>query len=72
MLSAEKRSLSLAKKRYSLSPAAAKEVILREQSMTPEERFAERQQMVSDYVEKYFKIARTSLLELFNKIRYGK
>ncbi|MCH5349325.1 MAG: hypothetical protein J1E40_08375 [Oscillospiraceae bacterium] len=71
---AERRKafLELGKKRYSLSPVAAKEVILREQSMTPEERFAERQQMISDYVEKYFKIDRTSLLELFNKIRYGK
>ena len=73
-VSAENRKafLELGKKRYNLSPEAAKEVILREQSMTPEERFAERQQMISDYVEKYFKIDRTSLLELFNKIRYGK
>ena len=68
----KKAFLELGKKRGSLSPAAAKSVILWEQSLTPEERFAERQQMINDYAEKHCKIDRVSLMQLFNKIRYGK
>lgn len=73
-VSAENRKafLELSKKRYNLSPVAAKEVILREQSIPSEKRFAERQKMIIDHAEKYCRIDRASLLELFNKIRYGK
>lgn len=73
-VSTERRKafLELGKKRYSLSPDAAKEVILREQSIPPEKRFAERQKMIIDYAEKYCKIDRASLWELFNSFRYSK
>lgn len=62
----------LGKKRGNLSPAAAKEVILRQKSMTPEEFQAELQNSISDYVKNFCKIDRTSLRNLFNSIRYGK
>lgn len=60
------------KKRYSLSPAAAKDIILKEQRMTPDERFAERQRIINEYAEKYCKIDKIAIMELFNSIRYGK
>lgn len=65
-------SYALGKERGSLSPAAAKEAVLRKQSMTSEEFMAEQDKLINEYVEKYFKIDRTSLMKLFNSIRYGK
>ena len=62
----------LGKIRGNLSPAAAKEVILRQKLMTSEEFMAEMDAKISDYVEKYFKIDRNSLMQLFNSFRYGK
>ncbi len=58
--------------RGSLSPAAARPVILKQLSMTSEEYMAEMDAKISEYVEKHFKIDRTSLLAMFNSIRYGK
>ena len=40
--------------------------------MTSEEYMAEMDAQISEYVEKYFKIDRTSLLAMFNAVRYGK
>lgn len=65
-------SYALGRERGSLSPAAAKEAILRKQSMTSEEFMAEQDKLINEYVEKYFKIDRTSLMQLFNSCRYGK
>lgn len=61
----------LGKERGSLSPAAAKEVILRQKNMTPEKYQAELQNRISDYVKRLFKIDRNSLRSLFNNVRYG-
>ena len=58
--------------RGSLSPAAARPVILKQLSMTSEGYMAEMDAKISDYVEKYFKIDRNSLMQLFNSFRYGK
>lgn len=58
--------------RGSLSPAEARSVILKQLSMTSEEYMAEMDAQISEYVEKYFKIDRTSLLAMFNAVRYGK
>ncbi|MCM1024033.1 MAG: hypothetical protein NC395_08260 [Prevotella sp.] len=44
----------------------------RHMSMTREERKADIEAQVSQYINRYFKIDRTSLTELFNSIRYGK
>lgn len=63
---------ALSKKRYSHSTAAAKEVNRVEQSMTLEERLAEREQEIRDYAERYCKIDRVALMKLFNNIRFGK
>ncbi len=63
---------ALGKERGSLSPAAAKEVILRQKNMSSEEYMAEMDAKISEYVEKYFKIDRVSLMQLFNSFRYGK
>lgn len=65
-------SNALGKEWGNLSPDAAEEAILRKQSMTSEEFMAEQEQRINDYVERYFKIDRTALMELFNSIRYGK
>ena len=62
----------LGKIRGNLSPAAVREVILRQKLMTPEEYQAELQNSISDYVKNFCKIDRTSLRNLFNSIRYGK
>lgn len=67
-----KASYALGKERGSLSYEAAMEVIHRQKNMTSEEFMAEREQMISDYVEKYCKIDRIALMKLFNSIRYGK
>lgn len=63
---------AIGKEHGSLSPAAAKEATLKKLSMSSEEYMAEMNAKISEYVEKYFKIDRVSLLELFNKIRYAK
>ncbi|MCI9409177.1 MAG: hypothetical protein HFJ89_05115 [Oscillospiraceae bacterium] len=41
-------------------------------SMTREERKADLKAEINEYIEKYFKIDRTSLLAMFNAVRYGK
>lgn len=58
--------------RGSLSSSAARPVILKQLSMTSEEYMAETDSKISEYVEKYFKIDRASLLAMFNSVRYGK
>lgn len=40
--------------------------------MTREERKADLKAEISDYIEKFFKIDRTILMQLFNNFRYGK
>lgn len=41
-------------------------------SMTREERKADLRAEINEYIEKYFKIDRTLLMQLFNSCRYGK
>ena len=41
-------------------------------SMTRDERKADLKAEINEYIEKYFKIDRTSLLAMFNAVRYGK
>ncbi|MDE6745476.1 MAG: hypothetical protein K2J72_02430 [Oscillospiraceae bacterium] len=41
-------------------------------AMSKEERREYMQSQISDYIDRYFKIDRTSLMELFNSVRYGK
>ena len=65
-------SYALGKEWGNLSPDAAEEAVLRKHSMTSEEFMAEQEQKINDYVERYFKIDRVALMELFNSIRYGK
>lgn len=65
-------SYALGKEWGNLSPDAAEEAILRKHSMTSEEFMAEQEQKINDYVERYFKIDREALMELFNSIRYSK
>lgn len=62
---------ALGRERGSLSPAAAREAILRKQSMTSEEFMAEQDRLINEYVEKYFKIDRTALMKLFSSVRYA-
>ena len=65
-------SYALGREWGNLSPDAAEEAVLRKHSMTSEEFMAEQEQKINDYVERYFKIDREALMELFNSIRYGK
>lgn len=51
-----------------MSQKASKEYL----SMSKEERREYMQSQISDYIDRYFKIDRTSLMELFNGVRYGK
>ncbi len=44
----------------------------REAAMTQEELQADREAAIQDYVNRYFKIDRKFLMQLFNSIRYGK
>lgn len=62
---------AIGKERGSLSPAAAKPIILKQMSMSSEEYMADMDAKISEYVEKYFRIDRVSLMQLFNRIRYG-
>ncbi|MDE7302602.1 MAG: hypothetical protein K2N60_04705 [Oscillospiraceae bacterium] len=41
-------------------------------AMSKEERREYMQSQISDYIDKYYKIDRTSLMKLFNSVRYGK
>ena len=68
----KKASHALGKERGSLSYESAMEVIHRQKNMTSEEFMTEWEQMISDYVEKYCKIDRVALMQLFNNVRYGK
>lgn len=63
---------ALGRKRYSLSPEAVAEIVKMEKDLTPMERLAAREQEIRDYAEKYCKIDRASLMQLFNNVRYGK
>ena len=63
---------ALGRKRYSLSPEAAAEIVKMEKNLTPMERLAAREQEIRDYAEKYCKIDRAALMQLFNSVRYGK
>lgn len=65
-------SHALGKEWGNLSPADAKEAILRKQSMTSKEFMVEQDKLINEYVEKYFKIDRNLLMQLFNSFRYGK
>lgn len=57
--------------RGSLSPAAAGEAIRHQQSITPEQWREERDSIIDELVERYYRIDRILLLEMFNKVRYG-
>lgn len=48
------------------------ETFKRHASMTPEELHEEIEAEVSEYIERFFKIDRKSLMEMFNNVRYGK
>ena len=63
---------ALGQKRYSLPPEEVAQIVKREKSMTPEERLAAREKEIQDYVERYCKIDRLALMQLFSLIRYGK
>lgn len=51
-----------------MSQKASKEYL----AMSKEERREYMQSQISDYIDRYFKIDRTSLTELFNSVRYGR
>ncbi|MDE6600180.1 MAG: hypothetical protein K2K34_08905 [Oscillospiraceae bacterium] len=51
-----------------MSQKASKEYL----AMSKEERREYMQSQISDYIDRYFKIDRTSLMKLFNSIRYDK
>ncbi|MDE5576287.1 MAG: hypothetical protein K2J11_02730 [Oscillospiraceae bacterium] len=51
-----------------MSQKASKEHL----AMSKEERREYMQSQISDYIDRYFKIDRTSLMELFNSVRYGR
>ena len=51
-----------------MSQKASKEYL----AMSKEERREYLQSQISEYIDRYFKIDRTSLMELFNSVRYGK
>lgn len=51
-----------------MSQKASKEYL----AMSKEERKEYMQSQISDYIDKYYKIDRTSLMKLFNSVRYGK
>ncbi|MDE6746559.1 MAG: hypothetical protein K2J72_07965, partial [Oscillospiraceae bacterium] len=48
------------------------ETFKRHASMTSEELHEEIETEVRDYIEKYFKIDRKALMEMFNNVRYSK
>lgn len=48
------------------------ETFQRHMSMTPEELHEDIEAEISEYIERFFKIDRKSLMELFNNVRYGK
>lgn len=51
-----------------MSQKASKEYL----AMSKEERREYMQSQISEYIDKYYKIDRTSLMKLFNSVRYGK
>ena len=67
-----KASYALGEKRGRMSAEQVAEIVKREKGMTPEERLAAREKEIRDYAEKYCKIDRVSLMQLFSLIRYGK